>query len=86
MQFDSPQISVSQKLFLSLVRENPELRLERSGDGTLTIVPLSGGEDALAKIAELGGPTRDWNPQDRQRCRLRFKWRFLFAERGDVLA
>ena len=60
VRVDTPHIALSEELFLRVVRENPELRLERSREGRLIVVPPTGGEGSRAN-AEITGQLRDWN-------------------------
>lgn len=53
-------ITVSEDLYLAILRENPDVRLERSRLGELIVVPPAGGE-ASARNAILTAQLYAWN-------------------------
>jgi len=60
VQTETPRISGSRNLYLAIVRENPNLRIERRRDGTLIVVPPTGGEGSRVN-AEITAQLVVWN-------------------------
>jgi Uma2 family endonuclease len=57
-----PAIALSENQFFSLCQQNPDLKIERSGQGELIIMPPTGGETGR-KNAELIADFIIWNRQ-----------------------
>jgi Uma2 family endonuclease len=60
----APPLIVSEDLFLALVRENPDLRLERSKRGELIVMPPTGYRGSERNV-ELVRQLANWNKQHR---------------------
>jgi Uma2 family endonuclease len=60
VQLESPAITVSEDLFRALVHENPDVGLERAGDGRLIVVPPAGIESSRQNI-RLSTQLENWN-------------------------
>jgi Uma2 family endonuclease len=60
VQIDTPRITVSEELFLALVRENPDGRFERARDGTLIVVPPN-GLDGSRQNLQIVWQLENWN-------------------------
>jgi Uma2 family endonuclease len=59
-----PAIALSENQFFSLCQQNPDLKIERSGQGELIIMPPTGGETGR-KNAELIADFIIWNRQSK---------------------
>jgi hypothetical protein len=60
----APPLIVSEDVFLALVRENPDLRLERSKRGELVVMPPTGYRGSERNV-ELVRQLANWNKQHR---------------------
>jgi len=57
---DTPRLTVSRELYLAIIRENPNLPIERRRDGTLIVMPAT-GSDASRRNAEITVQLGTWN-------------------------
>src|SRR5580704_12157390 len=60
LQTEAQWLTASRDLYLAIVRENPDLRIERRSNGALTLVPPTGG-DAGRRNVELTVQLALWN-------------------------
>jgi Uma2 family endonuclease len=60
VQVESPHITVSEQLFLELMRENPGVRFERARDGTLIVMPPN-GLDGSRQNLQIVWQLENWN-------------------------
>jgi Uma2 family endonuclease len=61
---ESVSITISEELFLALVRQNPDLRLERAADGRLIVAPPN-GSDGSRQNSEILWQLEVWNKRSR---------------------
>jgi Uma2 family endonuclease len=60
LQTEPSQLTVSHALYLEILRENPDLRIERSRDGRLIVMPPTGHETSI-RNTELIYQLAAWN-------------------------
>lgn len=59
LQTRSPRLTVSHDLYLAILGQNPDLRIERTRDGELIVMPPAGGE-ASSKNSKITGQLERW--------------------------
>jgi Uma2 family endonuclease len=60
LEVDTARLVGSRELYLAIIRENPELRIERWADGTLVLMPPTGSETSRQN-AEIVAQLASWN-------------------------
>jgi Uma2 family endonuclease len=62
LRFDSGK-KLSEEAYLAFCRANPDLRVERTAEGEMVIMPPAGGESDYRTL-EMGAQLRDWATKD----------------------